>query len=228
MPHGNTVEIPRSTGTIAGVSMLNLENVAKAEFHSDPFDYVLVDGFLRDEYKSTIVSDFPPIERHGSFSLATLKYGPAFGQLASELFSKEFAQVVGEKFSLDLAQYPTMLTVRGWCDASDGQIHTDSTNKLITVLLYLNPVWNTDGGRLRLLRSKKLEDYVAEVAPTMGSLIIFRRCNRSWHGHKPFAGKRMSLQFNWVNSSGYMRRERIRHRVSSFLKRIGGQTDYEG
>jgi SM-20-related protein len=228
MPHSNTVEIPQSTGATAAVGMLNLEKLAKAEFHSDPFDYVLVDDFLRDEYKNAIVTDFPSIERHGSFPLATLKYGPAFGQLASELFSKEFAAVVGEKFSLDLAQYPTMLTVRGWCDASDGQIHTDSTNKLITVLLYLNPVWNSDGGRLRLLRSKKLQDYVAEVAPTMGSLIIFRRNDRSWHGHRPFEGKRMSLQFNWVNSSGYMRRERIRHRVSSFLKRLRGQTAYEG
>ena len=228
MPRSNTVEVPQSTGAIGGVSMLNLEKLAKAEFHSDPFDYVLVDDFLRDEYKGAIVNDFPPIERHGSFPLATLNYGPAFGQLASELFSQEFAQVVGEKFSLDLAQYPTMLTVRGWCDASDGQIHTDSTNKLITVLLYLNPMWNSDGGRLRLLRSKKLEDYVAEVVPAMGSLIIFKRSNCSWHGHKPFEGKRMSLQFNWVNSSGYMRRERIRHRVSSLLKRLRGQTAYEG
>jgi hypothetical protein len=38
----------------------------------------------------------------------------------------------------------------------------------------------------------------------------------------------MSLQFNWVNSSGYMRRERFRHRISSLLKRLRGQTAYEG
>jgi len=227
MPHSNAVEIPQSTFASAGVRMLNLEKLAEAELHKQPFEYLVVDDVLRDEYKGAIVTDFPPMQRHGSFPLATLKYGPAFGQLASELFSQEFAQVVGEKFSLDLAPYPTMLTVRGWCDASDGQIHTDSTNKLITVLLYLNPVWNSDGGRLRLLRSKKMEDYAAEIAPTMGSLIIFKRCDRSWHGHKPFEGRRMSLQFNWVNSSGYMRRERMRHRVSSFLKRLRGHTAYE-
>ena len=92
----------------------------------------------------------------------------------------------------------------------------------------MNPQWKSEGGRLRLLRSKKLDDYVAEVPPTMGSLIIFRRSDRSWHGHKPFEGKRMSLQFNWVNSSSYMRRERIRHKISSFLKRLRGQSAYEG
>ena len=208
--------------------MLNLDKLAAAELHTEPYEYLLVDDVLRPEGKASIVADFPAIDRHGSFPLASLKYGPAFAQLASELFGNEFARVVGEKFSLDLSQYPTMLTVRGWCDSSDGQIHTDSTSKLITVLLYLNPEWTSEGGRLRLLRSKQLDDYVAEVAPTMGSLIIFKRSERSWHGHKPFEGKRMSLQFNWVNSSGYMRRERLRHGVSSFLKRLRGQTPYEG
>lgn len=208
--------------------MLNLDKLTRAQFHSEPFEYLLVDDILRPECKPGIVADFPAIDRHGSFPLATLQYGPAFAQLASELFSQEFAQAVGQKFSIDLTPYPTMLTVRGWCDASDGLIHTDSTNKVITVLLYLNPEWSSDGGRLRLLRSKKLDDFAAEVAPTMGSLIVFKRSERSWHGHRPFEGRRMSLQFNWVNSSNYMRRERFRHGVSSFLKRLRGQTAYEG
>ena len=208
--------------------MLNLQKLANAQLQRQPFEYLLVDDFLRPESKAAVLADFPPIERSGSFPLSTLKYGPAFGQLASELFGRDFALAVGEKFAMDLTQYPTMLTVRGWCDASDGQIHTDSTNKVITVLLYLNPEWSDDGGRLRLLRSRHLDDYVAEVAPTMGSLIVFKRSNCSWHGHEPFEGKRMSLQFNWVNSSGYMRRERFRHGVSSFLKRLRGQAAYEG
>jgi SM-20-related protein len=228
MPYSETFLTSEGAAPVAAVKMLNLEKLAAAEFHREPYEYLLVDDFLRDEYKTAIITDFPEIERHGSFPLSTLKYGPAFDQLASELFSRQFAEVVGRKFSLDLAQYPTMLTVRGWCDASDGQIHTDSTSKVITVLLYLNPQWSSEGGRLRLLRSKKLDDYVAEVAPTMGSVIIFKRSERSWHGHQPFEGKRMSLQFNWVNSSRYMRRERFRHKVSSFLKRLRGQTEYEG
>ncbi len=228
MPNSETTQTLPSTGPVTTATMLNWEKLANAQFHSEPFEYVLVDDFLRPECKAAILADFPAIERSGSFPLSTLEYGPAFGQLASELFSEPFALAVGERFSMDLSPYPTMLTVRGWCDESDGQIHTDSTNKLITVLLYLNPDWNSDGGRLRLLRSKKLEDYAAEVAPTMGSLIVFKRSNRSWHGHNPFAGRRMSLQFNWVNSSSYMRRERFRHVVSSVLKRLRGQTAYEG
>jgi SM-20-related protein len=203
--------------------MLNLSKLAAAEFHAEPFEYLLVEDVLERDCKKAIVDDFPRIEKAGSFPLSRLSYGPAFRQLTEELLGPDFAAAVGAKFSLDLGPYPTMLTVRGQCDASDGQIHTDSKDKVITVLLYLNPDWDSSGGRLRLLRSKDLEDYVAEVPPTMGSLIIFKRSERSWHAHKPFDGKRMSLQMNWVKSDRYLRKERFRHEVSSFVKGLVGR-----
>ena len=208
--------------------MLNLDKLAAAEFHAQPFEYLVVDDILQSDCKQAIVEDFPSIEKSGSFPLSRLSCGPAFRQLTDELLGKDFATAVSAKFSIDLEQYPTMLTVRGQCDDSDGQIHTDSKDKVITVLLYLNPVWETSGGRLRLLRSKDLEDYVAEVPPIMGRLIIFKRSDRSWHGHKPFDGKRMSLQMNWVASDRYMRKERFRHEVSSFVKSLVGRKSYEG
>ena len=209
--------------------MLNLSKLAAAEFHVEPFEYLVVDDVLEPSCKPSIVQDFPRIEKTGSFPLSRLHYGPAFQQLTSELLGPDFAAAVGAKFSMDLSQCPTMLTVRGRCDGgSDGGIHTDSKDKLITVLLYLNPDWESSGGRLRLLRSKNLEDYVAEVPPTMGSLIIFKRSDRSWHGHKPFEGKRMSLQVNWVKSDRYLRKERFRHEVSSFVKGLVGRKSYEG
>ena len=208
--------------------MLNLPKLAAAEFHAEPFEYLLVDDFLEQDCKQAIVEDFPRIEKSGSFPLSRVSYGPAFRQLTDELLGPGFAAAVGAKFSLDLSQYPTMLTVRGQCDGSDGQIHTDSKDKVITVLLYLNPDWESSGGRLRLLRSKDLEDYIAEVPPTMGSLIIFKRSDRSWHAHKPFDGKRMSLQMNWVKSDKYLRKERFRHEVSSFVKGLVGRKGDEG
>ena len=203
--------------------MLNLSKLAAAEFHAEPFEYLLVEDFLEPDCKRAIVEDFPRVEKSGSFPLSRVSYGPAFKQLTDELLGPDFAAAVGAKFSMDLSPYPTMLTVRGQCDGSDGQIHTDSKDKVITVLLYLNLDWESSGGRLRLLRSKNLEDYVAEVPPTMGSLIIFKRSDRSWHAHKPFDGKRMSLQMNWVKSDRYLRKERFRHEVSSFVKGLVGR-----
>ena len=207
--------------------MLDLSKLAAAEFHSEPFEYLLVDDVLEADAKPAIIADFPPIEKTGSFPLSRLSYGPAFKQLTNELLGPDFAAAVSAKFSMDLSQYPTMLTVRGHCDGcSDGGIHTDSKDKVITVLLYLNPGWESSGGRLRILRSKKLEDFAAEVPPTIGSLLILRRCDYSWHGHLPFEGQRRSLQMNWVKSDRYMRREQVRHQISSFFKSLTGRSSY--
>jgi SM-20-related protein len=218
------------SSTATRLQMLNLSKLDSAELKKEPYEYLLVDDLLIDSSKQPIVEDFPKIERIGSFPLTTLKYGPAFSQLIDELLGKEFENAVGRKFGLDLSQFPTMFTVRGQCSAtSDGHIHTDSRDKIITVLLYLNPDWDPNaGGRLRVLGSKNLEDVAAEVPPTMGSLLIFKRSDCSWHGHKPFEGKRMSLQMNWVKSDRYMKKEQRRHQWSSFIKRLFGRSTYEG
>jgi hypothetical protein len=203
--------------------MLNLAKLDGAELHREPFEYLLVDDVLDDDCKQGIVGDFPQIEKKGSFPLSRLSYGLSFKRLTDELLGPKFAAAVSGKFGLDLSSYPTMITVRGWSDASDGQLHTDSKDKLITVLLYLNPEWHMEGGRLRLLRSKNVDDYVAEVPPTIGSMVIFKRCDRSWHGFRPFEGKRLSLQMNWVRSDSYRRKERFRHEISSLMKGLVGR-----
>ena len=207
--------------------MLDLSRLEEAPLQREPFEYLTVHDVLQDDCEAAIAADFPAIDRHGSFPLSTVQPGPAFRQLVQELLSKDFESAVGRKFGMDLSQFPTMVTVRGWCAKSDGRIHPDSADKLITVLLYLNPSWESSGGRLRLLRSKKLDDFVAEIPPTMGSLLIFRRCDHSWHGHLPCEGKRMSLQMNWVRSERYLRAERLRHQISSFVKRLSGQKSLE-
>jgi SM-20-related protein len=212
-----------------GSQLLNLSKLEQAALKTEPFEYVLVPDFLDAAHGSALLTDFPGINRIGSFPLSTLTYGERFQCLIDELLGPEFEQCVSRKFGMDLSQYPTMITVRGQCSAtSDGHIHTDSREKLITVLLYLNPDWSSGGGKLRLLRSKNLEDMAAEVPPTFGSLLIFKRCDWSWHGHKPFEGKRLSLQMNWVASDRYGKREQFRHKVSSFIKQLFGQSRYEG
>jgi hypothetical protein len=53
-----------------------------------------------------------------------------------------------------------------------------------------------------MLRSKTdIEDYAAEATPIGGTLLAFRRSNKSYHGYKRFKGERRMLQINWVKSS---------------------------
>jgi len=210
-------------GTVSALTMLNLSRLEEVPLQREPFEYLIVRDILHDDCKAAIAADFPCIDRHGSFPLSTLQPGPAFRQLVEELLSREFQTAVGGKFGIDLSQLPTLVTARGTCSARDGKIHPDSKDKVITVLLYLNAAWGPSGGRLRLLRSKNLDDFAEEISPTMGRLLIFRRCEHSWHGHLPCEGKRMSMQMNWVKSDHYERRERLRHQISSFMKRLSGR-----
>jgi SM-20-related protein len=117
-----------------------------------------------------------------------------------------------------------MFTVRGRCRATDGKIHTDTESKIITVLLYMNPEWADQGGRLRLLNSATdIDDVAAEVPPAFGTLLIFKRCDYSYHGHLPFEGDRKVIQMNWVTHQRFVERESKRHRWSAFLKKLGAR-----
>jgi hypothetical protein len=117
-----------------------------------------------------------------------------------------------------------MLTLRGRSRAKDGQIHTDSTAKLVTVLLYLNPrtsAWANQEGCLRLLRSATdIEDYAVEVPPVDGTLLVFPNGPTAWHGHKRHVGQRYVVQLNYMTRDAAARSELRRHRISAFLKRL--------
>src|SRR5579884_2770491 len=166
----------------------------------DPYEHLIVNGFVKRDALQKINQDYPIIEDAGSFPVEGLRFGPGFQLIVDALESERFRKAFEEKFQIDLSGRPTTITVRGRCAATDGQIHTDSVGKIITVLIYLSPVWNDSGGRLRLLREKNIDAVAAEVTPSSGNLLAFLRSDHSWHGHLPFCGERRVLQFNWVTN----------------------------
>jgi SM-20-related protein len=200
---------------------LDLANFRATPLTTMPFEYLIVPGFVREGTQDALNADYPAIREHGSFPVGQLSYGPAFQTFLDELESDEFRAAFEEKFRLDLAGRPTTTTVRGQCSAKDGRIHTDSKSKIITALIYMNPVWEQPGGRLRLLRSgSDLDDVIAEIPPAAGTLLAFKRAANSWHGHKPFVGERRVIQFNWVTTEGNRRIAMLRHHLSAPFKRM--------
>ena len=201
--------------------ILDLERLRTAPLVREPFDFVVVDRFVREEHVSALVADFPAISRHGSFPLPALACGARFAGLVAELEGAALRDAIAGKFAIDLAGRPTMITLRGHSDGRDGGIHTDSASKLITLLLYLNPAWAESGGRLRMLRrADDLDDYAAEVPPLAGMMVAFRRSDRSYHGHHPHRGERRSVQLNYVTDPAVVRRELARHTWSARLKAL--------
>jgi SM-20-related protein len=203
--------------------MLHLEKLHAAALCRDPYEHVYVPATIDTDELADIVRDFPEIPGGGSFDVATLNCGPAFQRLIAEIRSDAFRAPFEEKFGMDLKPHPLHITVRGHVRGKDGQIHTDSKEKILTGLLYLNLDWDEAGGRLRLLRDgKNLDDYAMEIPPVAGNMLVFRRSDKSWHGHLPSKARRMTLQFNWVTGDAYVKRELARHRFSGWMKRLSG------
>ncbi|MGO4571126.1 2OG-Fe(II) oxygenase [Microvirga sp. 2TAF3] len=203
------------------MNYLDIDTLAQTPLAKQPFEHVIIPNFVPREAFRNVVADFPTVPGAGSHPPAELDIRGHFAELIRELHGDAFRKAVEQKFDVDLTGRPTMYTVRGFLRKKDGAIHTDSTTKIITVLLYLNEDWDHDGGRLRLLKNgTDLDDYVAEVPPVNGTLLVFRRSDNSWHGHKPYEGRRRAIQFNWVTEAKVVAKEQSRHRLSTRIKKI--------
>jgi hypothetical protein len=199
--------------------LLDFEALQRAPLLREPFTFTVVRDAIRPADAAAIRDDFPQIEEPGLLPVEATLYGPLFRRLIEELKSEETARAFSEKFGVNLVRRPRMITVRGRCAAKDGRIHTDTATKLITVLIYFNDHWEAKGGRLRLLRSATdLDDIIGEVPPNLGTMIAFRRSDKSFHGHAPYEGVRRCVMINWMTSDFAATRELFRHRVSARAK----------
>ena len=102
-----------------------------------------------------INATYPKIEKGGSYPVE-MPRGRTWPSRRSSTSSTapSSRSAIAEKFDVDLAGRPKMYSLRGYTRAKDGQIHTDSKDKIITVLLYLNENWQQPGGRLRILQER--------------------------------------------------------------------------
>ena len=203
------------------MDVFDYDALRSAPLQHEPYDYVILRGFVKPEALRKINADYPHVDHAGSYPLASLEFGPNFQAMVDALESEEFRKAFEEKFQIDLSGRPSTITVRGRCDTRDGNIHCDSESKIVTILLYMNPEWDDAGGRLRLLRSRDdINDIAAEAPPSGGTLVAFLRSDHSWHGHLQFIGERRVIQFNWVTGAKSQRFNLFRHRVSASVKQI--------
>jgi SM-20-related protein len=209
---------------LATSTLLDYPALQAAPISDQPFRHILVRNFVPPAPLARVYADLPRVQRGGSFPPEALSLGPAANALVEALESDSLRQLIGAKLGLVLYDAPTMLTVRVYCRDKDGQIHTDSLAKRVTVLLYLNPeeaAFSQQEGCLRLLRGPDdLEDYAVEVPPTNGTLLVFPNGPTTWHGHKTFVGPRYSMQLNYMTNDSKARNELRRHRLSAFVKRL--------
>ena len=208
--------------------ILDINALKKARVEKTPFPYFIIENFIQEGALADVVRSFPQVETRGSFSLNDVSCQGRFAELMEEMQRPELRRAIGEKLGMDLDERPVMITLRGHTSEKDGKIHVDSESKLVTVLLYLNPNWQADGGKLRLLYNQHdLHNYAAEVPPEAGRCLVFKVTDNCWHGHAPFSGERRSIQLNYITSEKEKNRHLKRHRFSAFLKRLFGRKKHE-
>ena len=203
---------------------LDYQKLSATPVADAPFRHVVIPEFVPPAVLADVVGGLPKLEKGGSFPTSGLRLGSAAQALMQELEGPRFRAAVAEKFGLALDDAPVMITLRGQSREKDGRIHTDSTAKRVTVLLYLNPeteAWAKQEGCLRLLRRPDdLDDYAVEVPPVNGTLLVFPNGETTWHGHKQFVGRRHVVQLNYMTTDDKARYEMRRHKISAFMKRL--------
>lgn len=204
------------------MSLIDLNALREAPLQTDPFDFMVVPGFLNNEVLAQVNTDYPAIDTAANHPLEKLQCGPSFAALMEELQGADFAAVLGKRFDMELTSLPTTVTVRKFCERTDGNIHTDHKSKVITVLVYFNENWEHEDGQLRMLRSSSdIGDYVAQVPPLGGTLLAFRRTDHSWHGHTQFVGERRMVQVNFLDQSALaVAAQRISRFGTHFMKNV--------
>ena len=201
--------------------LIDLERFRATPLVREPFNHLVVPGFLPADAVHDVVESFPGPDLSGVLPAPTARLRGAFGRLMERLRSPALTAAFSDKFGVRLDPATLMVTLRARTRPVDGQIHTDSETKIVTALIYLNEDWSNQGGRLRLLRGPDdIEDMIAEVPPDAGTLLAFRRTDNSWHGHKPFDGVRRSIMLNWMVDASTMRRELRRHALSAGVKSL--------
>ena len=201
--------------------MIDFDAISKTDVTREPFEFFATPNVLDNKSLTSIGADFPAIKDPGIFPLSELTYGANFERLIEEIRSSELEDILSKKFDVDLAGRPQMITVRGFCQKKDGRIHTDSEDKIVTCLLYLNEPWEETAGQLRLLRNgNDIEDMITEIPPNGGTLVAFKRSDKSFHGHKRYIGPRRYVMFNWVQSRAILAKNIGRHKLSSKFKKL--------
>jgi len=201
-------------------SILDLKAVSDARINSDPFPFFVVENVFAPESVDSVHRAFPEISAGGSFALTEVNPGRAFNNLLEELNQPEFREIISSKLGLDLRDRPMVITLRGQSRAKDGRIHTDSKSKMATILIYFNEQWESETGRLRILRSENMEDFVSEVAPNVGTMIAFKVTDNCWHGYPAFEGLRQSIQINFVEDDRAANKHGKRHGWTAKLKKL--------
>ncbi|MFJ4656820.1 2OG-Fe(II) oxygenase [Nocardia sp. NPDC088792] len=212
--------------------VLDLTAIEKAELHDDPYRHAVLarsftsaefagalraefaeDGFVRNERRDTtpggkrylmfnrqVVEDGVPLPDN----VATLS--PIWRELIGELLGAGYRAALAELTGAELDDCVVEARLDRYGEGCWIEPHTDRADKVVTQLFYFNEPWRDEwNGEFRVLRGPQLDDYARRVPPRLGTSVIMRRSEHSWHGVPPITEgsgqQRLSLLVHFVRKS---------------------------
>jgi hypothetical protein len=203
-------------------SLLDIESLRQTKLETSPFTWGICEKtFTSDDVAEQLTETFPAEgfgqkhrrlgesaasggHRLNGRALVIRETGEVFGreslhplwqQLTDELKSPEYGEAISELIDYDLSrtQREVILFRQGRGYYLDP--HSDNAQKPCSHAIYLNdPTWSEDdGGCLRLLRSRDIDDVVSEVEPRRGRSFVLKRSDNSWHGYPPVKSDKLRL-----------------------------------
>lgn len=184
--------------------MLDLERLSSARLESAPYRWAAIDRLFAADDAARLAATFPADhflrrsmydgEKDHDYEMrcVTRKGGTAvfraeglsapWQTLARELVSRGYRQAMATLTGLDLSAAPLEITAYRYPPGGRLGAHPDTRDKLVTHILYFNPVWHVDdGGCLAILRSADDADVAAVVPPVVGNSAVLVRSDDSWH-----------------------------------------------
>jgi Rps23 Pro-64 3,4-dihydroxylase Tpa1-like proline 4-hydroxylase len=108
---------------------------------------------------------------------------PIWHALAADLLSMEYRDAVTTATCIDVREAPMQAHFEVGETGSWYHPHVDKNHRAVSHLFYFNERWDRHwGGSLRILRSRDIDDVIAEIDPIAGVAVLMAHAPALWHG----------------------------------------------
>ncbi len=169
-----------------------------------PFRYVTHGpNLLNSSMLQVLCEKFPVTEKIGHNDVSEVELCAEWKAFVDEIYSPSYKEAIETITGLNLTPYDVGIGIRHFSKRSHGAPHADVPRKKVTHLIYFNHEWPEETGRLRLLRSKNLDDVHEVIEPLKGNGLIFMVSKNSFHGFEPYEGIRNAIQINFERTGWF-------------------------
>lgn len=185
-------------------TVFNFTELGGLKLHDHPFRYVVHGPTILDpKILESLCENFPVTSKVGHNEVTDVTLGKKWKTFIEEIHSAAYREAIEKVTGSSLSSYRVGIGLRHLSKLSHGSPHADVPRKKVTHLIYFNNEWPHETGRLRLLRSKNLNDVHDIITPLKGNGLIFVVSKNSFHGFEPFEGVRNAIQINFENTGWF-------------------------